>query len=74
MTGPGPWQVMALTVKVALLIPEPHVSGPGHLKQSDFSAFLWAKGVPSPSLSPSPAAVADPQRGNGSGAPASGVE
>lgn len=67
MTGLGPWRVMALTVKVALLIPEPHVSGPGHLKQSDFSIFLWARGVPSLTLSPSPAAVADPRRGNASG-------
>lgn len=61
------------TSESGLLIPEPHMNGPGHLKQSGFSRVLRGGRGLSPT-SPSPAAVADPQRGNVTGAPAVGVE
>lgn len=62
----------ALVLEGALPAPEPHTQGPGRLKQTDFSEFPWVGGAPSSSLSPSPEAVADPQRGNVTRGPSCG--
>lgn len=62
----------ALVLEGALPAPEPHTQGPGRLKQTDFSEFPWVDGAPSSSLSPSPEAVADPQRGNVTRGPSCG--